>query len=79
MVRVTFLKLPMVLGLISFITSSDPNLPVVILLEQACRPYEQIVVLGVGSFRLQLNGLILGHFSMHSAFGQFSTSKNIVS
>lgn len=52
----------MVLGPISFITSGGLNLPAVILLEQACRlsPYEQMVVLGVGSSRLQGNGLILG-------------------
>lgn len=54
--------LPLILGPISFVTSSDLNLPAVILLEQACRlsPYEQMVVLGVGSSRLQGNGLILG-------------------
>lgn len=62
MVKVTFLKLTVVLGPISFVTSSDLNLPAIILLEQACRlsPYEQMVVLGVGSSRLQGNGLILG-------------------
>lgn len=62
MVKVTCSKLREVLGLITFITSSDLNLLEVILLEQAHRlsPYEQMVVLGVGGARLLVNGLILG-------------------